>query len=455
MNRSPTKALLLAVLIVIAFTSCRKDDLNTGGLPDPIDNELKRQLESVSPTGSISYFQFPDERNLNAIPQDPANPLNPSKVELGKMLFHETGMGTDGKMPQFGVQEWSCSSCHNSKAGFQANIPQGIGEGGQGFGIAGEARHPKPGFPVDSLDTQNIRPPSIMNVAYQEAVLWNGQFGGVGINEGTESSWTEGTGLENNHLGYHGVETQGIAGMTTHRMSIDQEFCEQYSQYDQMFAEAFPLLPPEDRISKLTAGLAMAAYERTILATRASFQRWLSGDYRSMTTTEKKGALVFFGKGECVNCHSGPALNSMEFHALGMDDLSGPNTYNIPENPPERLGRGSFTQNPEDMYKFKVPQLYNLKDSPFYGHGSSFNSIEEVIRYKNQAQKENEEVPDGQLAEEFKQLYLTDDEVESLTRFIREALHDPDLERYDPVELPTGFCFPNGDPQSMQDLGCQ
>jgi cytochrome c peroxidase len=107
------------------------------------------------------------------------------------------------------------------------------------------------------------------------------------------------------------------------------------------------------------------------------------------------------------------------------------------------------------MFKFKVPQLYNLKDSPFYGHGGSFTSVREVIEYKNNGQPSNVEViGSSQLASQFGPLGLTEEEVNQLTAFVENALHDPNLHRYEPRSLPSGMCFPNGDSLSMKDLGC-
>ncbi len=53
------------------------------------------------------------------------------------------------------------------------------------------------------------------------------------------------------------------------------------------------------------------------------------------------------------------------------------------------LGRGGFTGNAEDLYKFRVPQLYNLGDSGPYFHGSSKQTLEEVIEYFNNGVHEN------------------------------------------------------------------
>ena len=146
----------------------------------------------------------------------------------------------------------------------------------------------------------------------------------------------------------------------------------------------------------------------------------------------------------------------MEFHALGMKDL-----FDCPEevfktdpNQADHLGRGGFTGLEEDKYKFKVPQLYNLTDSPFYGHGSSFRSVRAVISYKNTAAKENDRVPNEQLAEGFKPLGLTPSEIDALTTFVELSLHDNDLMRYQPESVNSGNCIPMNDPMSKNQLGC-
>jgi len=114
----------------------------------------------------------------------------------------------------------------------------------------------------------------------------------------------------------------------------------------------------------------------------------------------------------------------------------------------------SFTKNEADNYKFKVPQLYNLADSPFYGHGASFTSLKDLVNYKNKAIKENVNVPSNKLDENFKPLGLTDLEVDQLVQFLKKSLHDPNLDRYVPKALPSGNCFPNNDEVSVEELGC-
>ena len=131
----------------------------------------------------MSYYRLPESTDFNAIPQDPRNPLTKAKVALGGFLFHETAISVDAKDSNLNGT-FSCASCHHASAGFQAGTFQGIGEGGQGFGVRGENRTPMSHI-VDA-DVQPVKSPSSMNGAYQPNQLWNGQFGATYLNEGTE-----------------------------------------------------------------------------------------------------------------------------------------------------------------------------------------------------------------------------------------------------------------------------
>lgn len=438
--------LLAASFISILNAGCQKDETTN------LDNDLTEVLERASGGAGLSFFQLPDSKNYSAIPQDPRNPLNDSKVELGRLLFHETGIALNPKKT-ICLATYSCATCHMASAGFQAGRQQGVGDGAIGIGSRGESREPLAEYPVTDLDVQPIRTPSILNIAYQTNILWNGQFGATALNEGTEANWTEGTPKAKNHFGYEGTEIQAIAGLDVHRLKVDSSFAFQ-STYKHYFDRAFADVNESERYTHEYAGLAIAAFERTTVSNKAPWQSWLKGDHSAMTEQEKRGAILFFGEAGCNNCHTGPALSSMSFHALGMADLDGPGVYGNSPDKPENKGRGGFTGNAHDMYKFKVPQLYNLKDSPFYGHGGNLNSIEAVVRYKNNGVAENAAVPGSQLSDMFRPLGLSEENIADLTAFLENALYDADLHRYEPQRLPSGMCFPNNDMQSRYDMGC-
>ncbi len=443
--------LFIILLTGLTLFSCQNDDDTI--VDSELDAELESMLKAVSTSG-MQAFVMPESNDFANIPQDPNNPITSQKVELGKLLYHETGLAINPENVS-GAGNYACASCHFAEAGFQAGRFQGIGEGGVGFGINGEGRQRSMLYTEDQLDVQPIRTPSAMNAAYQELMLWNGQFGATGDNIGTESKWTEGTPIETNELGFEGIETQAIAGLGVHRLDMNMELINN-SVYKEMFDKAFASDSEEERFSLKNAGLAIAAYERTLLANKSPFQRWLKGERTAMSEAEKRGAVVFFSQGNCGTCHKGPGLSSMRFDAYGMGDLfeCGEDVFKSnPENK-ENKGRGGFTGRDADMFKFKVPQLYNLKDSPFYGHGSSFRSIEEVIRYKNNGVAQNPNVPEEQLSIHFKPLNLTEDEIADMIAFIETGLYDPDLDRYVPESLPSGQCFPFNDPVARAELDC-
>jgi len=435
------------IFTFLILVSCNSDNDNYENISGNI--ELENRL--IELYGSKTELIQPLENDLTSIPSDINNPLTEAKVTLGKLLYHETSIATNASMED-GMYTYSCASCHHADAGFQSGIKQGIGEGGMGFGTHGEGRIKNPMYSETDLDIQPIRSPSVLNVAYQELMLWNGQFGGSGMNLGTEAQWTAGTPKEVNNLGYEGVEIQAIAGLDVHRLIIDVDEIIN-SSYKILFDNAFSEVSENQRYTKLNAGLAIAAYERTLLPNQAPFQKWLKGDDNAMGTQEIEGAKVFFGKGQCFTCHSGPGLNGMDFHALGMKDLEGSEILTIVDEATKK-GRGGFTGNSDDDYKFKTPQLYNLKDVQFFGHGGSLETIKDVVEYKNNAIAENNDVPQNKLSDMFEPLGLTETEIDQLTLFLEVSLYDNNLQRYVPEALPSGNCFPNADATSSADLGC-
>ncbi|WP_299364905.1 cytochrome c peroxidase [Winogradskyella sp.] len=438
---------LLYLFALIAFMSCNTDKDNYEDISS--GTELENRI--IELYGSKSDLIQPLETDYLSIPSDINNPITEAKVELGKLLYHETMIGSDPKMNE-GMYTYSCASCHHVDAGFQSGIKQGIGDGGLGFGSHGEGRIKNALYAEADLDVQPIRTPTTLNVAFQEVMLWNGQFGAVGPNEGTESQWTVGTPKETNNFGFEGVEIQAIAGMDVHRLVIIPEEIIN-SSYKDLFDVAFPDIDESERYTKLYASLAIAAYERTLLPNQSPFQRWLRGDDDAMNDAEIEGAKLFFDKAQCFSCHSGPALNDMNFHALGMQDLEGAEILTTIDEATKK-GRGGFTGNSDDDYKFKTPQLYNLKDVGFFGHGGSFETVKEVVEYKNEAIVENDIVPADKLSSLFVPLNLTETEIDQITLFLENALYDDNLQRYVPETLPSGNCFPNADYMSSSDLGC-
>lgn len=408
---------LYLVLILLIVAGCGSNsEYTSASKASDLDLQLINALIEASPNKEgPEFFTMPTE--LDKIPQDPNNPITSAKVILGEKLFNETQLATQAKNA-IGLGTYSCASCHHQQLGFQAGLPQGIGEGGVGDIVrAFDSRYRE-----SDADVQPVRSPTVLNIAYQEIMLWNGQFGALGVNQDTISLWKNGTLLEFNMLGFSGVETQAIAGMHVHRLSLKDSGLENDNEYKILFKLAFP--NEINPFTDLNAALAIAVFERSLLSINAPFQSWLRGSYSSLSKAEKEGALLFFTKANCFTCHTGPALSSNTFHALGMKDLDQSHKIigKVPEN--TRLGRGGFTNKYNDNFKFKTPQLYDLVKSPFYGHGSSFTTIEQVVRYKNKGIKENSLVPNEFLSSQFKPLNLSEKEILNLSLFLEKSLKE-------------------------------
>lgn len=415
------------------------------------EKKLKSFAKNASPTKKLNHWVLPQSTDFASIPQDPKNPLSKVKVELGNFLFFETAFATAADFPE-GVGTYSCASCHIPSAGFRPGAKQGIADGGLGYGLNGEGRLKNTKYQDAQMDVQGARPLSVLNVAFVENTLWSGGFGTKGVNVGTEDKWV---GLfHTNVYGYEALESQNIEGMVLHKFVYDSSSVAKHG-YQAHFDEAFPEFGTKERYSNLTASLAISAYLRTLLTTEAPFQKWLKGDETAMSTEEKKGGILFFGKAGCTNCHKGPGFSSTEFHAVGVNNMYQQPSFNTSKDDRRNLGRAFFTEKAEDEHKFKVPQLYNMKGTPFYFHGSSHTNLESVVQYFNKAVPENPEVPKEQISEYFVPLNLSDEEVKQLTLFLEKSLDDPNLTRYKPKELLSGLCFPNADEQSAKEIGCK
>lgn len=443
------KIIVGTFIIILFLSSCVKDQMTP--VLD-LDVQLLALLKNVSPIRKADYYIVPDRTDLENIPQDPQNPLNEAKVALGNFLFFETGLAMEANKEE-GRGTYSCATCHVPEAGFKPGKAQGIADGGIGFGIFGEERVRNINYAENELDVQGARPLSLINVAYAENTMWNGSFGGTATNIGTEDRWELFPELHGNNEGLHGIEAQNMEGMIIHRLSIDKERAEEMG-YINLFDQAFPELSEEERYTTRTASFAISAYIRTLFPNEAPFQRWLKGEHYAMSKEEKKGAILFFDKAGCVNCHKTPGLSALEYHALGVNDMYQRPSFGTSSEDLRNLGRGGFTGNPEDMHKFKVPQLYNLSDTPFYFHGSSYTDLRDLVEYFNDAIPENPNVPAENISPLFIPLNMDDEEIDALTKFLEKSLRDPSLERYYPPGILSGNCFPNADFQSRMDLGC-
>ena len=111
-----------------------------------------------------------------------------------------------------------------------------------------------------------------------------------------------------------------------------------------------------------------------------------------MTVPQKKGALVFFGKGKCVQCHAvaGPAnemFSDFQNYVIGVPQVApffGIGQGNIIFDGPGRdedFGLEQITANSADRYKFRASPLRNAALQPAFFHNGSFTRLADAIRH--------------------------------------------------------------------------
>ena len=360
---------------------------------------------------------------------------------------------------------------------------------------------------TNCMDIQTRMSPTMVNMSWQFMKLWDGSLGASAENRALPKELQEINHIPRAPL--HGIETEAIAAPIIHRQdSPEIGVTATNSTYKAMIEEAFKddglIARFVDLVLKVAFkghgdlnlgglrrnSLAMAAYTRTLLTTEAPFQKWLRADGNSAVMTEQmlRGAKLFFGKAKCVSCHTGPALNHPEFFAMGFGDLGdirskaeavamgGRIPSDIPDTaflvqgdvptsitrtddmgneiaPNPDLGRGGFTQNPAENFRFKVPTLYNLTDAAMMGHGATFFSVRDVVEYMNQGTSaaQNKLVPADQLNLEPSGLGLTSQEIDDLVVFLEQGLHDNNLLRYQPEKVESDLCIIVADEKSRTE----
>lgn len=172
--------------------------------------------------------------------------------------------------------------------------------------------------------------------------------------------------------------------------------------YRHLFADAFPrqvsLQPGHGKdIDFYMFGKAIAEFEFTLVFADAPVDRFARGDRDAMTTAQKRGGLLFFGKAGCVTCHAvsshnnDPDANEMfsdfKERVIGVPQIApvfGRHTGNVIFAGPgedEDFGREERTGDSRDRYKFRTAPLRNLAVSPGFFHNGAFTTLEDAIRF--------------------------------------------------------------------------
>ena len=329
---------------------------------------------------------------LTAAPAPAANPVTKDKALLGKMLFWDEQLSSDGTM--------ACGTCH--QPGHGGSDPRAsaapVNPGPDGvLGTADDvfgspAMHgsnafghyvedPTFGFTEKATDRYS---PSMIAAAYFPELFWDGRASGTFVDPLTGGVVIpQGGALESQSLSpiLSDVEmawsgrswsdvTDRLAAAEPMAMATDltpdmNAALAVDGSYPELFEAAFGT----DEITPVRIAFALAAYQRTLIPDQSKFDRVMRGQ-ANFTPQENNGFGAFRSQGSrCNQCHSGSLFSDGQYHNLGLRPIF------------EDDGRRSVTGQFGDRGRFKTPSLRNvdLRARFFHTGAPGIDNLNDVL----------------------------------------------------------------------------
>lgn len=280
------------------------------------------------------------------LPDEPAaNPGTDEKVALGRDLFWDPILSGD--------RDVACASCHHPSLAYADGRRTSIGTGGTGLG---PRRTIAAGAPVPHRNAMTVL---------------DAAFNGLTVDGPTSALdapmfWDHRVrSLERQALGplTSEGEMRGSAYDAAHIMPEVVSRLSAIPAYVAQFERAYGAgAVTAERVTG-----AIAAFERSIVSTDSSFDRYMRGDASALTAQQVRGMAVFEGSG-CGGCHSGPMFSDFRLHAIGVPDLPGA---------AHDAGDGGN--------RFRTASLRFVTATAPYMHNGVFATLDDVYRFYQRA----------------------------------------------------------------------
>jgi len=377
---------------------------------DGLDQSVRDALRAAGLTGTIQ----------STLVTRLGRPIDRQLANLGRLLWFDTAGGLHS--------DNTCGGCHSPGNGFGDS--QSIAIGVQNNNLVGQNR---------KGPRNQRRTPTAANTAFYPNLMWNGRFSAPSGDPFDNSRGflfpaPEGatrfppldpivTHLLIAQAHIPPTELVEVAGFTGTKGTIGAEF-DQFddgrgspvplpdatgfrnepirqavlarlndsANYRRLFGELFPEVVAGAPIDFIMFGRAIAEFEFTLVFADAPIDRYARGDTRALSTGEKKGALVFFGKGRCSTCHavagtSNEMFSDFRMHVIGVPQLApafGVGAGNVVFDGPghdEDFGLEQITGDPSDRYKFRTSPLRNAAVQDAYFHNGAYTRLDDAIRH--------------------------------------------------------------------------
>jgi cytochrome c peroxidase len=245
--------------------------------------------------------------------------------------------------------------------------------------------------------------------------------------------------------------------------------------YREMFGDVFnggvPIGP--DDVTTDMRRQAIGEFQATLLAANAPIDRFARGQRWAMTDSQKRGALLFFGKAKCVGCHavsggSNEMFSDFEHHRIGAPQVFpdfGVGLSNMIYDGPGRNEDFGFEQtegNPDVRYTFRTAPLRNLKVALGFFHNGAIKTIRRAIKHHFNPQRslnnydpDRNDLPDDLHEGPFAAMVamgldpklptnvnLSRHEMRDLTNFVKNGLFDDKMRDFCdliPAQVPSGM----------------
>ncbi|MFM7802381.1 MAG: cytochrome-c peroxidase, partial [Limnohabitans sp.] len=254
--------------------------------------------------------------------------FTPRRVALGKALFYETRVSSDGRL--------GCVTCHNPAY-------HGADALALSVGIHGKV------LPRNA--------PTVFNTSLLVAQHYGGNRASV------------------EEQAFKALLSPVAYGNTTNEQ-VEKKLTQ--LGYAPLFKDAYPA--DEKPVSVENWSRAIGAFERTLL-TPAPFDLFLKGNAQAMSKSAKLGLEKFISTG-CAGCHNGVTVGGQSYQKFGITQDYWQVTGSTPKDAFKGYDKGRFhdTKNEADAFMFKVPQLRNVAVTAPYFHDGSVETLPQAVR---------------------------------------------------------------------------
>ena len=326
------------------------------------------------------------EQEVTSVTPPPAQ--DPDLVKLGQSLFFDRELS--------GTRNISCSTCHNPLMGSADGQSQSRAQGAVGLGP--HRRIPEGDDQTEFLPRNAL---SLWNRAVDgfDVMFWDGRLSGSFLDGFTSPADPDTPQDFTNAFTAFALfpvtadeEMRGFPGQldalgNENELSdlADDDFVLIWEAltarvvaddgYNELLANAFPETPESElTISDISEAIG-AFMTDAFTALNSPFDRYLAGDNDVMSTSQKRGATLFYGQSGCSGCHTGALQTDLEFHNIAAPQIGGGRSTFVPLD----VGRGDITGNTEDHFKFRTPSLRNIELEAPYFHNGAFAELEDAV----------------------------------------------------------------------------